>query len=648
MTVHGPPGCMDLYEATSHFLPLVDFEVKEHKDSVYSDNAVDIQKIVLRGTETAMVPAIPPTWNPEEMADEMGYNSAVQAYVVTFIPRVGKLNVEKCVDAGVPPGPLFGQLKAGKDITLEDGRLVRSVDVLGNNSPVSSSIVLEVPSVDYLDALEGARKLLESKNLNFVFHFTSPEVASHPRYQAWMSKLESSVKHVFMNSGSTGTGLMEVTAHQVKLHHVRPDLFPALRGIGQDPDLDFDFKSSLTSKQADLNLVQGKTGLKLHVRPELEENLEFDGSLLYDEQAVMDEILKGTEIPIEEDRILYIEELQKDLQYANSFDLTSTDYREKLALDPGYKVYPEITFLGTGSAIPSKYRNVTCIIVESLRDTYLVLDCGEGSLSQLYRLHGEEKAEKVLMGIRTIYISHQHADHQLGTTNFILAREEAFRKAGKPIEKLYIVSTAKYGDFLKTYHTKIQSILSNTELVACEELVYYSPRGDDFRPLPGDKSQLIDPDQLTEFLQHSGLSEIETCRALHCPHAFCMSLRTEAGYKLTYTGDTRPTSQLVTLGQDSDLLIHEATMEQGMLDDAIIKKHSTFTEAIQDGKDMRAKFTLLTHFSQRYSKIPLLDEIEGQDNVGIAFDNLVVNPETMKNIPATYPAFKRLVLPKVS
>jgi len=121
-----------------------------------------------------------------------------------------------------------------------------------------------------------------------------------------------------------------------------------------------------------------------------------------------------------------------------------------------------------------------------------------------------------------------------------------------------------------------------------------------------------------------------------------MSLRTEAGYKLTYTGDTRPTSQLVTLGQDSDLLIHEATMEQGMLDDAIIKKHSTFTEAIQDGKDMGAKFTLLTHFSQRYSKIPLLDEIEGQINVGIAFDNLVVNPETMKNIPATYPAFKRI------
>ena len=64
---------------------------------------------------------------------------------------------------------------------------------------------------------------------------------------------------------------------------------------------------------------------------------------------------------------------------------------------------------------------------------------------------------------------------------------------------------------------------------------------------------------------------------------------------------------------------------------------------MQEGKDMGAKFTLLTHFSQRYSKIPVLDEIEGQDNVGIAFDNMVVNPETMKNIPATYPALKRCI-----
>ena len=37
---------------------------------------------------------------------------------------------------------------------------------------------------------------------------------------------------------------------------------------------------------------------------------------------------------------------------------------------------------------------------------------------------------------------------------------------------------------------------------------------------------------------------------------------------------------LVFLGKDSDLLIHEGSMEHGLQKDAIIKKHSTFTEAI--------------------------------------------------------------------
>lgn len=43
-----------------------------------------------------------------------------------------------------------------------------------------------------------------------------------------------------------------------------------------------------------------------------------------------------------------------------------------------------------------------------------------------------------------------------------------------------------------------------------------------------------------------------------------------------------------------------------MIESAVSKKHSTFTEAIQEGIAMNAKFTILTHFSQRYSKIPVL------------------------------------------
>ena len=33
------------------------------------------------------------------------------------------------------------------------------------------------------------------------------------------------------------------------------------------------------------------------------------------------------------------------------------------------------------------------------------------------------------------------------------------------------------------------------------------------------------------------------------------------------------------------------------------KRHSTFTEAMEIARSMQARFTVLTHFSQRYSKV---------------------------------------------
>lgn len=75
-------------------------------------------------------------------------------------------------------------------------------------------------------------------------------------------------------------------------------------------------------------------------------------------------------------------------------------------------------------------------------------------------------------------------------------------------------------------------------------------------------------------------------------------------------------------GMDSDLLIHEATMEDELSGEALIKMHSTTSQAIDIGRKMKAKFTLLTHFSQRYAKIPNLTN--HYEDVGVAFDNMQV------------------------
>jgi ribonuclease Z len=79
-----------------------------------------------------------------------------------------------------------------------------------------------------------------------------------------------------------------------------------------------------------------------------------------------------------------------------------------------------------------------------------------------------------------------------------------------------------------------------------------------------------------------------------------------------------------------------------MLEDCISKRHSTFVEAAAEGRAMEAKFTMLTHFSQRYCKLPVLDEIEAEtmNNLGIAFDGMTVSPATFEYIRLTYPALR--------
>ena len=54
---------------------------------------------------------------------------------------------------------------------------------------------------------------------------------------------------------------------------------------------------------------------------------------------------------------------------------------------------------------------------------------------------------------------------------------------------------------------------------------------------------------------------------------------------------------------------------------------------------MQAKFILLTHFSQRYAKIPLFSD-KFTDKVGIAFDNMRLRSCDLKILPKLNEALK--------
>jgi len=676
VTVHGPQGVMDIYEATKGFLLLFEFDVLAPKGTdLLDDGSIKVHSVTLKRNSKKSVPPLKQSeWfvdyleglDGPEMADPSARvgprveppEETAMAYLISVTPKKGKLNAAKCVEMGVPPGPLLGKLKNGEDVTLESGVVVKSKDVCDPEELAKSFMVIEAPDTEYLESLVADEKILEAKsdnNLEVVFHFTASEIVRHPKYKKWMHEFPENVQHVLINGDNKGLGMTDVTSFQTKMNHIHPGLFPLLKGAG-DPTPDEPILPDLTQKYLDFDvpIIKARHGLKYNVRPSWAEKVDISDIRVYDKEKDVADLLEDPQVD-EHDIKAYVEGMTEDLKTARGSAIKSiTQQLQKVdgqevqeidprLVDPGY---PRVRFLGTGSSVPSKYRNVTGILVEMKKGTFFLLDCGEGTVTQLFRSLGSEGASEVLLGLKAIYVSHQHADHHLGMISVIQAREQAFRDAGKPVEKIYIIATSKMGFFLSYYHRMFEPILCDAVQVNCEHLVLYNKKGPDGEEDTSIKTQLFYPESLAKLCKDLGLASIETCRAIHCPHAFCLSFTTDDKYKIVYSGDTRPCPALIDLGKwqkSPDLLIHEATMEHYMLYDAQIKKHSTITEAVQVGEDMGAKFTLLTHFSQRYAKMAVIDEVKGKDNVGVTMDNLVVGPNNLHMIKNTYPAFKRFL-----
>jgi ribonuclease Z len=62
------------------------------------------------------------------------------AYRVDRKPRPGRFDVDKARELGIPPGPIYAQLKAGRSVTLEDGRIIRGAALCGPPRPGCSVV----------------------------------------------------------------------------------------------------------------------------------------------------------------------------------------------------------------------------------------------------------------------------------------------------------------------------------------------------------------------------------------------------------------------------------------------------------------------------------------------------------------------------
>ncbi|XP_047024752.1 ribonuclease Z, mitochondrial isoform X1 [Helicoverpa zea] len=577
------------------------------------------------------------------------------AYICTLKKRLGTLDLAKCVEKGVKPGPMLGQLKNGQDVVLPDGSLVLSRDVKTPDESGPVFIVIDVPELAYLKEAEFSAHFDNGINPpenipTLIVHFTPPHVFHNPAYRAFMGLFGPCTRHLVLNSQNSCLGSEAVHRTQHKLHLLDPDIFPLLRDVSvpavwnSHPPVP---KTNSPVRLKGLEELKNKIALA-----QFQNIINLEGSAKGDgHQPTMDDCDAVSKVEMLAGRTLTMYHLRpkKQLDRTAEPKLHIQDYIQETMDVDGFvgsleqfrrlvdsmryarcdtKEYPKVVFLGTGSCIPSKTRNTSAIVLHIDENRSMLLDCGEGTFGQLVRFYGPKKVNAFLRTLKAIYISHLHADHHIGLIGVLQARRQAMQELGpgegaSASTPVYLLAPGQIVTWLTLYDHQFERLKSDYTLIPNQNLHHEHP----------EKLDLT-----AAALSSMGVEAIKTCFVAHCPNAFGVAINVDERYKVTYSGDTLPCEELVKIGTDSTLLIHEATMEDELADEARIKMHSTTTQAIDIGRQMNARYTVLTHFSQRYARLPRLNAhiLNDNNSVGIAFDNMQITMSDLELLPHMY------------
>ena len=271
----------------------------------------------------------------------------------------------------------------------------------------------------------------------------------------------------------------------------------------------------------------------------------------------------------------------------------------------------------------------------------ILLDCGENTYGQMCRFFGRETAKNIIQNhLIAIAISHSHADHHLGIAQILHLKSTATAEESRKFP-IHLISSATVLNWVRHYAAaaRVPHILAPESLKmvpikeVCEEV-----RSD-----------------VETFFARYGIM-LRSVLVEHCydAHGYVVVGK---GWKISYSGDSRPLESFAVAASNSTVLIHEATLSDNMKAEAIVKKHSTIEEAISIGKmyskltkfystnhllifliyRSQSEHTVLTHFSQRFPKLSdsMLVEasnfIYGSDMLTFTRSQL---PQLMKLAPA--------------
>ena len=277
-----------------------------------------------------------------------------------------------------------------------------------------------------------------------------------------------------------------------------------------------------------------------------------------------------------------------------------------------------VIFLGTGGSIPTPKRGLPATAIRR-KEELLLFDCGEGTQRQMIQAGvGFHRKTK-------IFVTHMHGDHVLGLpgllqTMSLLDRTKKLEIYGPQGIGAFVEAISRTVRFSLTFPVQVSEIEAG---LVCEEKEYtvYATQSDHMnpslayalieKPRPGRfhtekaKELGVPEGPLWSKLQDGSAVKLPSGRIVK-PEMVLGAPR--PGRKIVYTGDTRPSENLVKLAENADLLIHEATFDDELKERAVEDGHSTPSMAAETAKKAAVKRLVLTHISARYKDAGLLLE----------------------------------------
>jgi ribonuclease Z len=285
--------------------------------------------------------------------------------------------------------------------------------------------------------------------------------------------------------------------------------------------------------------------------------------------------------------------------------------------------------LGTSSGKPTLYRNVSAVAI-AREGEWLLFDCGEATQIQVMRAGLSPNR------LAAIFITHLHGDHFNGLPGFLSTmgldrRERPLTVAGPRGLRQYLDMLARLKILYLNYPLDVKEFApSDFRNSHSKSLLVYETPAYEVVAAPLDH-RIFAIGYRVEERPRPGKFDVERARQLGIPagplygrlqsgHAVQLpdGRRIESrevvgpprpGKIVAYCTDTRPCDAGVALGRNADLLIHEATYTEDLIEEAEDFGHSTAMQAARIAERASARRLLITHFSTRYPDAsPLLEE----------------------------------------